>query len=120
MIKDIYSRDIDAANYDPLRLEVNDSLSCLILKIENMLFTRKGEVLGDAQFGANLDELVFTLVLNEASIQRRIESQIAAYCLNVIGNYTVNTQVQFFSTPERDGALIDIYINQNRVIGMLF
>jgi hypothetical protein len=120
MLKDIYSREIDSPKYDPVRLEVDDSLSDLIIKIENMLFTRKGEVLGDANFGANLDELVFTLVLNESSIQRRIESQIATYCLNVSGDYNVNTQVQFFSTSERDGALVDIYINQNRVIGMLF
>ena len=120
MLKDIYSREIESPNYDPVRLEVNDSLSDLIIKIENMLFTRKGEVLGDTNFGANLDELIFTLVLNESSIQRRIETQIATYCLNVVGDYTVNTQVQFFSTAERDGALVNIYVNQNRVIGMLF
>jgi len=120
MLKDIYSREEESSNYDPTRLEVDDSLSDLIIKIENTLFSRKGSVLGDTNFGANLDELIFTLVLNEASIQRKINSQIATYCLNTTADYTVDTKVQFYSTPERDGALVDIYINEKRVIGMLF
>jgi len=32
----------------------------------------------------------------------------------------VNAKVQFFSTIERDGALVDIFINDQRVIGALF
>jgi hypothetical protein len=122
MLKDIYTRDVSSDKYDPLRLEVDDSLSDLIIKIENTLFTTKGAVLGVPDFGCNLDELIFTLVLNESSIERRINNQIASYCLNGDGTqeFDVNAQVQFFSTLERDGALVDIYINQRRVIGMLF
>jgi hypothetical protein len=122
MLKDIYTRDVSSDKYDPLRLEVDDSLSDLIIKIENTLFTSKGSVLGVPDFGCNLDELIFTLVLNESSIERRINNQISSYCLNGTGaqDFDVNTQVQFFSTEERNGALVDIYINQRRVIGMLF
>ncbi len=39
MIRDIYSRSIDAPKYNDQTLEVSDTLSQLIIKIENCLFT---------------------------------------------------------------------------------
>jgi hypothetical protein len=101
-------------------LEVNDDLSELILKIENTLFTRKTEVLGAPNFGANLDDLIFSLVLNESLLADEINDQINSYCVPGYSKYRVETRVSFYSTIERDGALIDIFINDQRVIGALF
>ena len=120
MIKDIYSRNIDAPKYSPSVLEVSDTISQLILKIENVLFTRKGDVLGAPEMGCNLDDLVFSLVLNESYIENVINTQIQTYCLNGDQSYSVNTVVTFFSTDERNGALVDIFVNEQRVIGALF
>ena len=120
MLMDIYNRDPGSTNYDPTRLEVNDELSELILKIENTIFTRKTEVLGDPNFGANLEDLLFSLVMNESYIARQINKQIGTYCISSNSQFNVDTKVQFFSTIERDGALVDIFINNQRVIGALF
>jgi len=120
MIRDIYSRDVDAPKYNEQTLEVSDRLSQLILKIENCLFTRKGDVLGAPNMGANLDELIFSLVLNENTIQNAINGQITAYCLPDLAGFDVDTKVSFFSTVERDGCLVDIFVNEQRVIGALF
>ena len=120
MLMDIYNRDPESTNYDPTRLEVNDELSELILKIENTLFTRKTEVLGAPNFGANLDDLVFSLVLNEFLLAKEINDQIATYCIPGFSKYRVEPKVSFFQTPERDGALIDIFVNDQSVIGALF
>jgi len=119
-ISDIYSRDEDAPKYNENRLEVNDAISQLILKIENTLFTKNGDVLGASDFGCNLDDLIFSLVLNEAVIQGKINRQIQSYCLNNDQKFNVDTRVQFYSTPERNGALVDIFIDEQRVIGALF
>ena len=120
MIKDIYSRDALAPKYNEKTLEVSDTLSQLILKIENCLFTKKGDVLGSPGLGANLDELIFSLVLNENTIQNNINSQISAYCLPQMAGFDVDTKVSFFSTLERDGCFVDIFVNEQRVIGALF
>jgi|TARA_R110002074_G_scaffold269712_1_gene441556 hypothetical protein len=120
MIRDIYSRDIEAPKYNDDTLEVTDSLSQLILKIENCLFTRRGDVLGAPGMGANLNDLIFSLVLNENTIQNNINNQIAAYCLPNIAGWTVTCKVSFFSTAERNGAFVDIFVNEQRVIGALF
>jgi|TARA_R110000787_G_scaffold9979_4_gene34395 hypothetical protein len=120
MIRDIYSRDIEAPNFSEDTIEVSDSLSQLIIKIENCLFTRKGDVLGAPDIGANLDELIFSLVLNENTIENKITSQISAYCLPDFSGFDVDVKVTFFSTLERDGCLVDISVNEQRVLGALF
>ena len=121
MLKEIYSRDLEAPKFSPNIIEVTDELSQLILKIENCLFTRKGEVLGSPDMGCNLDDLVFSLVFNESVIAEKISTQITAYCLNGISSkFGVDVQVEFFSTPERNGAVVDIFVNEQRVLGALF
>ena len=120
MIRDIYSRDAKAPKFNDNTLEVSDTLSQLILKIENCLFTSKGDVLGAPGMGANLDELIFSLVLSENTIENNINHQITAYCLPDIAGFSVDTKVSFFSTLERDGCLVDIFVNEQRVIGALF
>jgi len=120
MIRDMYSRDATQANYSATTLEVSDTLSQLILKIENVLFSNKGDVLGSPGMGCNLNDLIFSIVLNESTIQNTINSQIVAYCLPQVNGFTVNTKVNFFSTLERNGALVDIFVNEQRVLGALF
>jgi phage baseplate assembly protein W len=120
MIHDIYSRSLNENKFDPNIIEVTDELSQLILKIENVLFSRKGEVLGVPDFGCNLDDLIFSLVLNESVIQQKINSQIVAYCLPDDTRFSIDTRVSFFQIEGRNGALVDIFINETRVIGALF
>ena len=121
MIKEIYSRDIEAPKYNDDVIEVTDQLQQLILKIENCLFTRQGEVLGAPNIGCNLDDLVFSLVLNESVISQKISSQIQTYCLNSSSSqFGIDVRVQFFSVTERNGCFVDIYVNEQRVIGALF
>lgn len=120
MLVDIYSRDIDETKFSSNVMEVTDELSQLILKIENILFTRKGDVLGVPDFGCNLEDLIFSLVLNEAVIEQKINSQIQAYCLLDNNKFGIDTKVSFFATDNKNGALVDIFINERRVIGALF
>ena len=48
-------------------------------------------------------------------------TQIQGYCLNGLSaQFGVNVQVEFFKTPERDGCIVDIFVNETRVLGALF
>ena len=121
MLKEIYSRDAEAPKFNSNTIEVTDELSQLILKIENVLFTRKGDVLGSPDIGCNLDDLIFSLVFNEGVIAEKIMTQITGYCLNGLSSrFGVNVQVEFYTTPERDGCIVDIFVNEERVLGALF
>ena len=119
MIFDINTRE-DNPELLVQRLEVNDALTQLLIKIENTLFTKKGEVLGVSNFGVNLEELLFSIIYNEAAIESRITSQIQMFCVQQLTNYSIRTKVKFFVQENRTGALVDIYIDDVRLLSALF
>ena len=119
-LRDFYSRDVTAPKYTDKRLEVDDAVQDLILKIENVLFTRKTEVLGAEQFGCNVDDLIFSLTNNEDVIRKTIGNQIVAYCLIGQDGLSVDVEVEFFMTQDHNGCLINIFVNDQRVIGVLY
>ena len=119
MIFDINTRE-DNPELLVQPLEVNDALTQLLIKIENTLFTKKGEVLGISNFGVNLEELLFSIIYNEAAIESRITSQIQTFCVQQSTNYSIRTKVKFFVQENRTGALVDIYIDDVRLLSALF
>jgi len=120
VLSDFYTRDDSYKSYNNDILEIHDELSDIIIKIEQILFTRKGEVLGSPEFGCNLDDLVFSQVLNASYIENQINEQIRAYCTSY-AQYDINAKVSFFQVDEnRNGCLIDVYVNDERVIGALY
>lgn len=120
MISDFYTRDDSYKSYNNDILEIHDELSDLIIKIEQLLFTKKGEVLGSPDFGCNLDDLVFSQVLSASYIENNINEQIINYCTTE-SKFDVKAKVSFFKVDEtRNGCLIDVYVNDERVIGALY
>lgn len=120
MLSDFYTRDDRNKSYNNDILEINDELSDLIIKVEQVLFTRKGEVLGSPDFGCNLEDLVFSQVLNASYIENIINEQIYKYCTSY-SRLNVYSKVSFFAIDEtRNGCLVDVYVNDERVIGALF
>ena len=119
-IKDFYSRDTKAPKYSEKRLEVDEALDDLIIKIENTLFTNKTEVLGAEDFGCDLDSLIFSITNNEDIIRNKIGQQIVEYCLTGYDGFRVDVHVKYFTTELRNGCFIDIIVNDKRVVGVLY
>lgn len=120
MLSDFYTRDDSYKSYNNDILEINDELSDLIIKLEQILFTKKGEVLGSPDFGCNLDDLVFSQVLNANYIENQITDQINRFC-TCGAHFNIKTRVSFFQVNEfTNGCLIDVFVNDERVIGALF
>ena len=119
-LKDFYSRDVDAPKYQASRLEVDEPLDDLIIKIEQTLFTRRHSVLGAPSFGCNLDDMIFSLTSNESTIRNVCGQQIVEYCLTGNDGFSVDVQVKFFQTAERNGCFIDVFVDDKRVVGVLY
>ena len=75
MLREIYNKDPDDPNYKADQIEVTDPLEACIGKIKMLIFTRKGEVLGDSSFGLDLESLVYELNLSEESIKKEIQEK---------------------------------------------
>ena len=78
----------------------DDVVRVIVQKYEMIIFTNKGEVLGEPNFGANLVELLYETKLSAETIQGELMAQIADYIpeIDQIGYELV---VEFFDDPER-------------------
>jgi hypothetical protein len=121
MSLDIYSRDAAEYKFNPDQLEVSDELSQLLLQIECLLFTNKNEVLGSDQFGASLEEEIFTTNFSAGQLESKIANQISTYC-PLAQKFNVGVNVQFYQLNDgaADGALLDITVDSKKFISFLF
>jgi len=121
MSLDIYSRDDSVSKYNPNQLEVSDDISLLILQIENLLFTNKNEVLGSSDFGASLESEVLRTSFSSGQIETRISNLIATYCpLATRFNVGVNVQFYDLNNDSAFGALLDVTVNDKKIVSFLF
>ena len=114
---DFYVRVKGDPNYDQTKVHSESELSQLIGQIETMLFTNKGDVLGEPQFGANLEDLVYSLSYNESQIAAVIETQMEIYVPLAV-KYNVQTTVEFYKGNIRDIAQINIEIDSKCQVGV--
>lgn len=114
---DFYVRVKGDPNYDANKVHSESELAQLIGQIETMLFTNKGDVLGDPEFGANLEDLIYSLTYNESQIAAVIETQMDRY-IPLADKYNVQTTVEFYRGEVRDIAQINIEIDSKYQVGV--
>jgi hypothetical protein len=96
---DFYILYKDHPRYVPKELIEDEIINVIIQKYEMVLFTNKGEVLGDPNFGANLPELLFQTKVSDTYVKDVINEQIGTYIPELLNtNYTLN--VVFVQDPE--------------------
>lgn len=78
----------------------DDVIRVIIQKYEMILFTNKGDLLGDPNFGANLEELLHQTRLSAEVIEGDIKAQIADYIPEIDG-IDYDLKVEFFEDIER-------------------
>jgi phage baseplate assembly protein W len=118
MIKEIYSKDPTDPNYNPNTIDHSDVYETVLSKIRMILYTKPGEVLGDAYFGVNLEEYVFSLNSSNTTIKEKINEQIQRYVPeSLVMNIAVD--VKFASRETYDECYIDIKIDGTTAMGLI-
>jgi hypothetical protein len=77
----------------------DDVIRVIIQKYEMILFTNKGDLFGDTNFGADLPILLHQTRLSADSIEEDIGSQIERYIPEING-IEYELDVEFFEHPE--------------------
>jgi hypothetical protein len=85
MLNDLYARNPQDPNYIVGQLEMENSLELFKQQIENCLFTSKTMVLGNIDFGASLDEYIWSFSLSSSALKAAVTQQINTYC--TLGKY---------------------------------
>lgn len=93
-ITDLNIRGKKHPKYSSRRIVEDRTMEFVIQKLENVLLTNKGEVLGDPLFGANLEYYLWSTNVPVSKIQSEIVEQINRYIpeLNQI-QYDMNISV---------------------------
>lgn len=109
---DFYIRYPGHPDYIPLELIEDDVVKVIIQKYEMILFTNKGEVLGEPNFGGDLTLLLHETKLSSESIQGDLMAQIADY-IPEIDNMNYELVVNFYDDPERYQEYMEINFTIN-------
>jgi hypothetical protein len=112
---ELYVRTLDDPNFDRKKLQSQTEIAQLLTQIETILFTSKGDVLGDPNFGANLEDLLFEFNLNEETIQASIERQLATYC-PLAQKYNTQVVAKFWKEGLTVLATVDVVINNQYAV----
>ena len=90
----------------------DDVIKVIIQKYEMIIFTNKGEVLGEPNFGADLTLLLHETKLSSESIQGELMAQIADY-IPEIDIMAYELTVNFYDDPERYQEYMEINFSIN-------
>lgn len=86
-------------NFREPELIEDDVIRVIVQKYEMIIFTNKGEVLGDPNFGADLPNLLHETRLSAEAIEEDINSQIERY-ISEIQDIEYELSVEFGEDPE--------------------
>lgn len=106
------------AGYDSTKIDEQDSLRVLLQKIKMIMFTRKGEVLGEPNFGLSLEDLLFEFGFSANELRKTFDQQLASYVTEA-NDFELRLDINFVPGTVRDLAYIDIYVNGTKAFGVV-
>ena len=120
MIHEVYTILTSDSNYIP-QFETTDEIVHIIQQIRMVLGTRPGEVLGDINFGLNIQQYLFNLSYNKNEISQLVTQQIMQNITYDPMKYSVTVEVKYGKDHynHSDYALVDVIINQKRCLGII-
>jgi hypothetical protein len=114
---ELYIKTLGDPNFNPKGVDVENEVAQLLIQLETIIFTNRGDVLGDSNFGANLEKMIYSFNLNEFEIKRAVEDQIEMYC-SLARKYNTKVDVQFSRGEVRDMAQLNITVDSKYLIGV--
>ena len=114
---ELYISTIEDPGFRPNKVDIEDEILQLITQIETLLFTNKGEVLNDMNFGVDLEGMIYSFHWNEYQIRGEVARQIERY-IPLADEYNIEVDVEFSRGQIRDIAQLNITIDTQYMIGV--
>jgi len=118
MLKEIYIRNPDDPNFKLDILDHSDPIESIISKIRILFGTRQGQIFGDLNCGLGIEDLVFETRINKIQLEENIKRQLTEY-VSETSDYKIEPNVSFGKADGYDYCVIDIYINDIKIFGVL-
>lgn len=118
MLREIYFRDSSDPKYKKELIETNSKLESVLNKIRMILFTNRGEILGEPNLGMNLEDYLFTFNFDQQELKSKFNSQVNAY-IPEQSEFKINMDVSFESDGIKNYVYLYIYVNQQLHFGVI-
>ena len=94
----------------------DDVIRVIIQKYEMLLFTNKGELLGDPDFGCDLPKLLFQTKVSADGVRKIVIQQIRKY-IPELSTTNFQLEASFFQDPEnyQDVMIVDFTLSDYEV-----
>ena len=113
---DIYIGYKGHPKYNDTQLIVDDLVRMIVQKYEMIIFTTKGELIGEPDFGADLLKYLHQTKVSAKYIEKLIYEQIVVYIPELVGiSYTLDISFDQHPYDFIDVMLIDFKINEYEV-----
>ena len=98
----------------------DDVIRVIIQKYEMLLFTNKGELLGDPDFGCDLPKLLFQTRVSAEGVRKIVLQQIRKY-IPELSTTNFQLEASFFQDPEnyQDVLQIDFQLADHEVYALI-
>lgn len=103
--------------FDVSQMEIDDEITELLIQIETLFFTSKGSVLGDADFGLNLDDYVYSFRYNDNMLVKVVKEAINKY-IPLSKKYSVDVTVDFTEEVDRHIVFISVVVDSKYQVGL--
>lgn len=102
------------------KIIVDDIIRVIVQKYEMILFTNKGELFGDPDFGCDLERLLFETKISAFAVKKIIKQQIAEY-ITELTNINYSLEVKFEEDPEnyQDVMIINFTLADYEVLAII-
>lgn len=119
-VRDFYMRSEEDPNYKKGILEVSDNTEEAISQVKMTLLTEKGSVLGDPDFGLDVNRYLFDFDIDPFGLSNNANNQIDKYVsASKLKNITV-TPSKFTDDKDRDVFVLEIGIDGDNPFGIFY
>ena len=113
---DFYIKYPGHPNYNDTELIEDEIVRVIVQKYEMILFTNKGEVLGDPNFGGDLNRLLHQTKVSGKYVEKSLNEQIGMYIPEITQlPYTLSVTFQANPNNFSDMMFIDFVIKEYEV-----
>ena len=114
--RDLYIGYEGHPRYTINRIITDDAVRVIVQKYEMILFTNKGELLGDPDFGCDLERYLHETSISAPAVKNLIIQQINTYIEEITTiNYTLEVTFQEDSENHQDVMVIDFAIGEYEI-----
>ena len=105
---DFYIKNPNEPKFNSTVIVEDDIINVIIQKYKLIIFTNKGDVLGDPNFGADIELLLFETRVSEIFVKDTITEQINSY-IPELANMNYSLEILFSQDPNNYQDMMFIY-----------